>query len=225
MAPIMADGNRLKLRDVRNVFRLIGEIRELGADPAAVAAAHGARRLQQDAELPTWSSRSEIHFRKQDGQGRDAGDRHRLGLRAGRRHVRHLHRARRTSSRRTTGSHAGREKRRPAPDAPDGGDTRARPRAPGASRCTAGRASSSRSTRCRTSAPSTSSACTATERRAAVHARRAPARPPAPRRARPAVAAGRAPQKAKDPTKRPAAAADADAQRAARRQPARSRSR
>jgi DNA-binding CsgD family transcriptional regulator len=54
--------NTLRLRDVRNVFRLIGELREMGADPEQWRP-HMVRRLQKmlDAQLVI---SSEVHFRK-----------------------------------------------------------------------------------------------------------------------------------------------------------------
>ena len=58
----MADGNHLKLRDVRNVFRLIGEIREQGADPEQWRP-HMVRRLQKMLKCDLVIS-SEIHFKK-----------------------------------------------------------------------------------------------------------------------------------------------------------------
>ncbi len=58
----MAEGNHLKLRDVRNVFRLIGEIRELGAEPDQWRP-HMVRRLQQMLNCDLVIS-SEIHFKK-----------------------------------------------------------------------------------------------------------------------------------------------------------------
>ena len=59
---IMADGNRLKLSDVRNVFRLIGEVRELGADPEQWRP-HMVRRLQKMLTCDLVIS-SEVHFKK-----------------------------------------------------------------------------------------------------------------------------------------------------------------
>jgi DNA-binding CsgD family transcriptional regulator len=54
--------NHLRLRDVRNIFRLIGEVRQLGADPEQWRP-HMVRRLQKmlGAELVI---SSELHFRK-----------------------------------------------------------------------------------------------------------------------------------------------------------------
>lgn len=58
----MSDSALLKLRDVRNIFRLIGELRELGADPEQWRP-HMVRRMQKllDAELVI---SSEVHFRR-----------------------------------------------------------------------------------------------------------------------------------------------------------------
>ena len=58
----MAEGNHLKLRDVRNVFRLIGEIREMGAEPDQWRP-HMVRRLQKMLNCDLVIS-SEIHFKK-----------------------------------------------------------------------------------------------------------------------------------------------------------------
>jgi len=58
----MADGNQLKLSDVRSVFRLIGEIRELGADPEQWRP-HMVRQLQKMLACDLVIS-SEIHFKK-----------------------------------------------------------------------------------------------------------------------------------------------------------------
>ncbi len=58
----MSKENNLQLRDVRNVFRLIGEIRELGADPEQWRP-HMVRRLQKMLDAQLLIS-SEVHFRK-----------------------------------------------------------------------------------------------------------------------------------------------------------------
>ncbi len=60
--PENGNGKHLKLRDVRNVFRLIGEIRELGADPEQWRP-HMVRRLQKMLACELVIS-SEIHFKK-----------------------------------------------------------------------------------------------------------------------------------------------------------------
>jgi DNA-binding CsgD family transcriptional regulator len=58
----MADGKQLKLSDVRSVFRLIGEVREMGADPEQWRP-HMVRRLQKMLACDLVIS-SEIHFKK-----------------------------------------------------------------------------------------------------------------------------------------------------------------
>jgi DNA-binding CsgD family transcriptional regulator len=58
----MADGNQLKLSDIRNIFRLIGEIREVGADPEQWRP-HMVRRVQKMLACDLVIS-SEIHFKK-----------------------------------------------------------------------------------------------------------------------------------------------------------------
>src|SRR3954451_25499816 len=55
-------GNQLKLGDVRRVFRLVGEIRELGADPERWRP-HMVQALRRLANAEVVVS-SEIHFRK-----------------------------------------------------------------------------------------------------------------------------------------------------------------
>src|SRR3954451_5527481 len=55
-------GNQLKLSDVRRVFRLVGEIRELGADPERWRP-HMVQALRRLANAEVVVS-SEIHFRK-----------------------------------------------------------------------------------------------------------------------------------------------------------------
>jgi hypothetical protein len=64
----MEDQAKLKLGAVRNLFRLIGEVRELGSDPQQWRP-HMIRRLHDlfDAEIVI---SSEIHFRKTPGTGR-----------------------------------------------------------------------------------------------------------------------------------------------------------
>jgi DNA-binding CsgD family transcriptional regulator len=61
----MGESKHLKLRDVRDIFGLIGEIRELGADPEQWRP-HMVRRLQSmlDCELVI---SSEVHFQKNRG--------------------------------------------------------------------------------------------------------------------------------------------------------------
>lgn len=59
---LMGEANHIKLRDVRRVFRLIGEIRELGADPEQWRP-HMVRRLQKMLHSQLVIS-SEVHFRK-----------------------------------------------------------------------------------------------------------------------------------------------------------------
>jgi DNA-binding CsgD family transcriptional regulator len=58
----MSDGKHLQLRDVRNIFRLIGELRELGADPEQWRP-HMVRQLQKLLSAQLVIS-SEVHFRK-----------------------------------------------------------------------------------------------------------------------------------------------------------------
>src|SRR5690348_7930910 len=53
---------RLRLRDVRDVFRLVGEIRELGAEPDSWRP-HMVNRLRQLLRAEVVTS-SEVHFRK-----------------------------------------------------------------------------------------------------------------------------------------------------------------
>jgi len=70
----MSEGDsrqRLTLRAVREVFRLVGEIRELGADPSKWRP-HMVRRLgkMMTAEIVV---SSEIHFRAATGEARQAG--------------------------------------------------------------------------------------------------------------------------------------------------------
>src|SRR3569832_262242 len=55
----MPELRRLRLRDVRNVFRLIGELRELGADPK-VRRPHMVKRLRALFEVEVVIS-SEVH--------------------------------------------------------------------------------------------------------------------------------------------------------------------
>src|SRR5215210_1476912 len=55
-------GERLKLSDVRRVFRLVGEVRELGADPERWRP-HMVQALRKLAKAEVVVS-SEIHFRK-----------------------------------------------------------------------------------------------------------------------------------------------------------------
>lgn len=64
----MAQNARLKLRDVRRIFRLMGEVRELGSDPQQWRP-HLIQRLQAmlNAEIVV---SSEIHFRKIPATGK-----------------------------------------------------------------------------------------------------------------------------------------------------------
>jgi hypothetical protein len=62
----MTQDSRLKLRDVRSIFRLIGEVRELGSDPGRWRP-HMIRRLSRLLRAEIVIS-SEIHFRKHHGQ-------------------------------------------------------------------------------------------------------------------------------------------------------------
>lgn len=64
----MSEASRLKLRDVRSIFRLIGEVRELGSDPHRWRP-HMIRRLTRllNAEIVI---SSEIHFRKSHGESK-----------------------------------------------------------------------------------------------------------------------------------------------------------
>src|SRR5882672_271296 len=55
----MSEPRRLRLRDVRNVFRLIGELRELGGDPK-VWRPHMVKRLRAIFEVEVVIS-SEVH--------------------------------------------------------------------------------------------------------------------------------------------------------------------
>ena len=63
MKPITMEPLRLKLRDVRSVFRLIGEVRELGSDPQKWRP-HMVRRLRKMVQAEIVIS-SEIHFRQE----------------------------------------------------------------------------------------------------------------------------------------------------------------
>lgn len=76
MARLMSDlagqaRQPLKLRSVREMFRLVGEIRELGADPNKWRP-HMVRQLSKlmNAEIVV---SSEIHFRAATGEAREAG--------------------------------------------------------------------------------------------------------------------------------------------------------
>src|SRR3954462_6165908 len=60
--PRGAMGDQLKLGDVRRVFRLVGEIREIGADPERWRP-HMVQALRKLAKAEVVVS-SEIHFRK-----------------------------------------------------------------------------------------------------------------------------------------------------------------
>ena len=64
----MEDQARLKLGAVRNLFRLIGEVRELGGDPQQWRP-HMIRRLHKVFAAEIVIS-SEIHFRKASGSGK-----------------------------------------------------------------------------------------------------------------------------------------------------------
>ena len=59
---------KLKLRDVRTIFRLIGEVRELGSDPQQWRP-HMIRRLQKLLAAEIVIS-SEIHFRQSSSSGK-----------------------------------------------------------------------------------------------------------------------------------------------------------
>jgi DNA-binding CsgD family transcriptional regulator len=61
----MANDPRMKLKDVRDMFRLIGELRELGSDPQKWRP-HMIKRLQSRLRAEMVVS-SEIHFRKRAG--------------------------------------------------------------------------------------------------------------------------------------------------------------
>jgi DNA-binding CsgD family transcriptional regulator len=58
---------RLKLRDVRAIFRLVGELRELGADPNAWRP-HMVQKLLEIVQAQVVVS-SEVHFRKNISRG------------------------------------------------------------------------------------------------------------------------------------------------------------
>src|ERR1041385_6563677 len=58
---------RLKLRDVRAIFRLVGELRELGADPNAWRP-HMVKRLLDIVQAQVVVS-SEVHFKNNPGKG------------------------------------------------------------------------------------------------------------------------------------------------------------
>lgn len=63
----MDDHRKLNLREVRNLFRLIGELREIGSDPQKWRP-HMVRRLQKMLGAEIVIS-SEIHFRQASGGG------------------------------------------------------------------------------------------------------------------------------------------------------------
>src|SRR3954451_23127864 len=58
---------RLKLRDVRAIFRLVGELREVGADPNAWRP-HMVKRLLEIVQAQVVVS-SEVHFRNNLSRG------------------------------------------------------------------------------------------------------------------------------------------------------------
>lgn len=64
----MSQDSVLKLQDVRSVFRLIGEVRELGSDPQ-LWRPHMTRRLAKLVNAEMVMS-SEIHFRKGHGESK-----------------------------------------------------------------------------------------------------------------------------------------------------------
>ena len=70
---------RLRLKDVRSIFRLVGEVREIGADPDAWRP-HMVKSLRELLGAQFVVS-SEIHFRKSPRDGHAPGDRHRLDQR------------------------------------------------------------------------------------------------------------------------------------------------